>query len=75
MKRLSKVYILAACFVALAVPVLAAVMIDATFAHLYPEPWWKTGWGKMLIGVGVALATAGALAFTVAKAGTLRFPR
>jgi tetratricopeptide (TPR) repeat protein len=49
--------------------VLAAVMVDASFSNLYPDPWWKTSWGGALIGVGVALVTAAAIAFTVATAG------
>lgn len=51
-------------------PVFAAVTINATFAELYPDPWWSTGWGIAIVSVGVAIATAGAIAFTVATAGT-----
>lgn len=73
MNRLSKnttTWLFAACLTAVALPLLASVTIDASFAHLYPDPWWKSWWGRMAIGVGIAVIAAGALAFTVATAGT-----
>jgi hypothetical protein len=58
------------CFLFMALPALAAVAIDASFSNFYPEPWWSTFWGKAAISFGVAIAVAGAVAFTVATAGT-----
>lgn len=51
-------------------PAFASPEIEGTFEELYPDPWWSTTWGITAISIGTAVAVAGAIAFTVATAGT-----